>query len=333
MSVLDRRSPTTNARSTRARPYVVGFLLPPEFVLLSYAAALEPLRAANTLSGKTLYVWKRISVGGDPVTALTGGTFGADYAVGDDFLPDLVLVCCPSDSTRFRDEAIFAWLRQVERKGVAVGGISGGVFILARAGLLEGYRSAVAWPRISAFREEFPDHPVTESLFVFDGNRITCGGGLSSSDMMHALIKAHHGHELADAVSEWFLQTQIRSDHDPQRMSLRYRLGVSNGTVIKAISHMERSLEQPLSVSELAKLSGASVRQLQRLFKAHMDASIATVYRDLRLIRAQKLLLQTTNSITEIGISAGFTSLAHFSHAFRTKFGHPPSAERTPRSD
>ena len=44
----------------------VGFLLVPRFALMSYAAAVEPLRAANLISGKPLYRWWHAAPGGKP---------------------------------------------------------------------------------------------------------------------------------------------------------------------------------------------------------------------------------------------------------------------------
>ena len=51
-----------------------------------------------------------------------------------------------------------------------------------------------------AFEESFPDAKLTRSLFVIDGDRITCSGGVAGLDMMMALITRDHGHGLAAAV-------------------------------------------------------------------------------------------------------------------------------------
>jgi len=309
------------------RPFRVGFFLPPDFILMSFAAAIEPLRAANNVSEKPLYEWKFVTIGGRPAEAL-GGQFQADAAVGDDITVDLLVVCSPSDWTTFRDDKTFAWLRQIARKGVMIASVSAAVFVLARAGLLKGRKCAVHWNYDTAFLEEFPDHSVSRSIFVFDGNRVTCGGGLSALDMMHSMIKAQHGHELATTVSEWFLHTRVRREEEPQRMSLQYRTGISNRSVLEALSQMESHLEEPLSVEYLAARCGKSVRQLERLFRAHVGTSIVAVYRGLRLDRSKHLLQQTSLSITEIAMSAGFSTVAHFSDAYRVRFGYPPSRER-----
>src|SRR6185369_16793083 len=105
-------------------PQTVGFLLVPGFALMSYAAAVEPLRAANLISGQPLYRCWNAAPGGNPAT--------------------------------FDDKSVFAWLRRLARKGVAVGGISGGPYILAKAGLLDERRATLHWEHLPAFREAFP---------------------------------------------------------------------------------------------------------------------------------------------------------------------------------
>ena len=57
------------AEATRS----VGFLLVPGFALMSYTAAVEPLRAANLISGRTLYRWWHAAPGGKPVAGLERG--------------------------------------------------------------------------------------------------------------------------------------------------------------------------------------------------------------------------------------------------------------------
>jgi transcriptional regulator GlxA family with amidase domain len=307
---------------------VVGFFLPSPFILMSYAAIVEPLRAANTLSDELLYEWRFISADGHPADALGGGRFDADGGIDDELAVDFLVVCCPEDWTAYREPRVFAWLRRIVRKGVVVAGVSGGVWTLARAGLMKGRVCAVHWNHVAAFKEEFPDHRVTRSLFATDGNFVTCGGGVSSIDMIHAMILEHHGRDLANRVSEWFLHNHIRVDHDPQRMSLQYRTGVSNRVVLKAMDWMEHHLAEPVPVAEIAAYVGVSTRQLQRVFKDHVGISAAGFHRELRLDRARTLLQQTAAKITEIALGTGFSALAQFSTAYRARYGHPPSKER-----
>ncbi|MDB5566281.1 MAG: transcriptional regulator, AraC family with amidase-like domain [Tardiphaga sp.] len=53
-------------------PHRVGFLLIDEFAQMSFASAIEPLRAANILAGKLLYPWLHISTGAKATLASNG---------------------------------------------------------------------------------------------------------------------------------------------------------------------------------------------------------------------------------------------------------------------
>src|SRR6476619_7545173 len=127
-------------KQVQASTQSVGFLLVPGFALMSYAAAVEPLRAANLISGKPLYRWWHAAPGGKPVMASNGLAIIPDAGTGSDRDADMLFVCAGGNPATFNDKHVFAWLRKLARRGVTIGGISGGPYLLARAGLLAGRR-------------------------------------------------------------------------------------------------------------------------------------------------------------------------------------------------
>ena len=308
------------------RPTTIGFFLVPGFALMSYAAAVEPLRAANQLSGEALYRWWHRAPGTGPVAASNGVAVIPDFATDADV--DIVFVCAGGNPALFDDKAVAAWLRRLARRGVVIGGISGGPYVLAKAGLLHQRRATLHWEHIAAFREAFPDIEVVPSLFEIDGNRITCSGGISALDMMVALVARDHGHQLAAAVGDWFLHTHVREGMGPQRMDLRFRLGISDEKLLRVLRAMEAKLETPLTRDALAGLVGVSLRQLERLFRRHLDRSIHQHYRTLRLERARQLLRQTSLPVLAVALATGFASASQFSRAFAGAFGAAPSRSR-----
>jgi transcriptional regulator GlxA family with amidase domain len=320
--------PGSDAADARAGPQVVGVLLLPDFSLLSYACAIEPLRAANRLSGRTLYAWRHISVDGAPVAASNGVEIRPDHGLDDAPPLHLLLVCAGGNPALFRDKRVLSRLRGLARRGVRLGGVSGGPYPLARAGLLDGRRATIHWEHFPAFVEDFPDVHATRSLFVIDGDRLTCSGGAAALDMMHALIEQEHGHELAAAVSDWFLQTQVRSGSGPQRMTLRERFDVSNPRLLRALEYMEAHLQEPASRTRLARQAGVSVRQLERLFADQLGSTIRAHYLRTRLDRARILLRQTTLPVIAVAAETGFATPSHFSRAYRSAFGRSPRQER-----
>jgi len=126
----------------------VGFLLVPGFALMSYAAAIEPLRAANLLSGRELYRWWHAAPGGKPVAASNGVAIIPDCGTNTEREADLVFVCAGGNPATFADKSTFAWLRRLARKGVTIGGISGGPYVLAKAGLLDERRATLCLPEL-----------------------------------------------------------------------------------------------------------------------------------------------------------------------------------------
>jgi transcriptional regulator GlxA family with amidase domain len=309
-------------------PRTVGFLLVPGFALMSYAAAIEPLRAANHLAGRNLYRWWHASPDGKPVAASNGVAVIPDFGAGDDREVDILFVCAGGNPATFDDARTFGWLRRLARRGVTIGGISGGPYILAKAGLLDGHRATLHWEHLPAFREAFAQVAVVPSLFEIDGSRITCSGGISALDMMVALIERDHGRRLAAAVGDWFLHTHIREGMGPQRMDLRVRFGVADEKLLGVLRAMETSLETPLTRAALARQAGISLRQLERLFRRHIGHGIHRHYRWLRLARARQLLRETALSVLDVALATGFASSSQFARAYKRAFGEPPSRTR-----
>jgi transcriptional regulator GlxA family with amidase domain len=240
----------------------------------------------------------------------------------------MVFVCAGGNPAIFDDKAVFAWLRRLAREGVTIGGISGGPYVLAKAGLLDERRATLHWEHMPAFREAFPDITVVPSLFEIDGNRITCSGGISALDMMVTLIERDHGRLLAASVGDWFLHTHIREGFGPQRMDLRYRLGIADEKLLSVLGAMETSIETPQPREALARSVGISLRQLERLFHRHIGHGIQAHYRWLRLERARQLLRETTLPVLDVALATGFASASQFARAYGKAFREPPSRTR-----
>ncbi len=84
-------------------------------------------------------------------------------------------------------------------------------------------------------------------------------------------------------------------------------------------------------VEELASRVGMGGRQLRRLFERHLGASPAEIARARRTHFARNLIDQTNLPMTEVALSAGFTSIRQFNHTVRATFGSSPTALRRRR--
>lgn len=315
-----------HGRSTRSLR--VGILLIPPFALLPYASAVEPMRAANDLTGKKLFDWVHVAPRDNQARASNGVVIPTEHTVADTLALDFLLVCAGTGIERFRDRRTLAWIRSVARSGIPICGISDGVHILARAGVLDGYRVTTHWDSAAGFQIEYPDIQVTTEVYVIDRNRVTCSGGITPIDMMHELIKRLHGPRLAAEISDWFQHATVRPGNEATRMHIKDRTGAYDGRVIAAIEYLENNLEDRVSVASVAAVAGVSSRQLERLFVRNVGFSVASYCMMARLRRARELLSQTSMSVLEIALATGFTSASHFSRSYKRLFGTSPAGDR-----
>jgi AraC family transcriptional regulator, glycine betaine-responsive activator len=219
-------------------------------------------------------------------------------------------------------------LRRLADRRVPLGALCTGGYALARAGLLDNFRATIHWENLSALREEFPRVRISDQLFTIDRDRYTCSGGTAPLDLMLNLIQLKLGPRISQLVSEQFIVDRVRKDTDRQYVPLRAQIGVSHRGLIRVAQLMEENIEKPLSLEKIAKATGLSRRQIERLFKRDLKCVPKRYYLEIRLRRARELLLQTAMPIMDITAACGFQSPPHFSKCYRHQFGHPPSAER-----
>ncbi|MFK8081618.1 MAG: GlxA family transcriptional regulator [Granulosicoccus sp.] len=314
--------------SAQTPAFRVGFVLLDGFALMSYASAMEPLRAANLIAGRTIYDIRHMPVVGARSSSSSGAIVGANTYLGENVDFDLVLVVAGSGPQPDQVRRLEHWLRLLASRNVLLGGVSAGPLILARAGVMEGRRMTVHWDHADVLVSVSPNLIVERSLFVRDRGRLTCAGGTAAMDMMHALIAEQHGGRFAQSVSDWFLHTDVRAGENPQVAGLAERYGVSDIGVLRALKVMENHMSDPLTLAQISDIVGVSVRQINRLFRQHLAASTQEFYARLRLEKAQSLLRGSLLSITDIAQATGFANGAHFSRQFSREFGESPSRYR-----
>jgi AraC family transcriptional regulator, glycine betaine-responsive activator len=196
------RSASPVHQTAPSRPYRVGYFLTPNFTMMAFTSAIEPLRLANQVMERQLYSWRLYSVDGQPVRASNGVEVRVDepYTQARDLS---AAILCAGNGVQALDhrDAITA-LRRLSSFGTALGAVCTGTYVLAKGGLLNGYQSTIHWENQAALMAEFPDLDVTSELFEIDRNRFTCAGGTAAADMMLSIIGRDHGPALATAVTD-----------------------------------------------------------------------------------------------------------------------------------
>ena len=328
-SLVSKTSPQDSTNHAQgAPPECIGFFLVPEFSMLSMAATVEPLRMANRLSGETLFKWDMYSADDQEVKASNAMAFQPTRPLADHEHLDTLIVVAGIGAHLYDNPEVKTWLKRLADRGCNIGATSTGSLLLARFGLLKNSTCTIHWENLESFREEFPFLTITEALYEIDNRRFTCSGGLAGLDMMLSLISQRHSEALAHAVAEQCIHPQIRPAHDSQRMSLQSKFRINNPRLIKAIQVMRSHLSEQHTCAEIASAANLSTRQLERLFKEHLNTTPNRFYLDMRLDKARFLLVQSSLPIIEIASICGFGSTSYFAKCYREKFGHLPREER-----
>ena len=315
-----------NANVKSPRRFV--FVLMENFTLLSFSSALDALRIANRMSGKTLYEWTFIGENEEVVSCSAGTQFKLDNSLIELHRDDTVLLCGGTSIQEATTKKLIGWLRREARRGLTIGGLCTAAYPMAKAGLLDEKKATIHWENQDSFAEEFLEVELTKTVFVCDGNRYTTAGGTSSIDLLLKIIADEHGEELANAVADQMIYSSIRTDQDTQRLSVPTRIGVRHPKLSRVIQMMEINIEEPISPSILAKDVGMSTRQLERLFRRYLDRSPKRYYMELRLQKARNLLMQTDMSVINVALACGFASPSHFSKCYRAHYDTTPYRER-----
>lgn len=331
-------------------------LVLPGFSALALGAALSTLQAAADLLDQPYLLGPSVlSLGGGPVAGCAGlrvqtealrvdKPWGVVVVVGQDAHVD------SGFDGAVRNEAeqshVGAALRELARNGSALCASGSAVSLLARAGLLDGRRAACPWSSADALQSEFPAVIWTTQLWA--GSAAVPGAtssGTSSAESAAEILTATSGAALMDALIAWLTRRhgdQVLHDLAPllglergraasEAQPRPGRLGqTASPTLREALALMEANLGEPLPTEEVARLCGVSRRQLERLFKRHLDTLPSRHYLELRLQRARRLLLQSGQSILQVGLTCGFSSGPHFSNAYKARFGRTPRDERAP---
>lgn len=311
-----------------AGPLSLDLLVLPETSLLSLAAVMEPMRGANRVTGRELFRWRLLS----PDGRMPESSSGMPIAISGVFDPatraDAAIVFSSFNVDLHGTRAVLAFLRGLGRRGLPLGGVEAGAWLLARAGLLDGRRATTHWEDLEAFALAHHRIDVRPDRFVVDGPRFTTAGAAPALDMMLHLIRARHGRRVALDTASLFVYEEGRAAEAPQPHVALGGLGGREPRLRRAVALMEAHLADPVPAPEIARRVGCSVRRLEELFRARLNMPPYAYYLTLRLGAGRRLMQETALSVAEVADAAGFGSASAFARAFRRHYGESPTAAR-----
>jgi AraC-like DNA-binding protein len=188
-------------------------------------------------------------------------------------------------------------------------------------------------PKVEAFAIMLPRTSDAAMLALFkDGVARPWNGRTGLSRVLHGMVNESFcemrrlsissGRKLSAAI------TTMAWDALREQIEMPPVIGYCDQRLIRLKAYIESQLADPeLSVERIAHACNISVRGLYRLFAEDPTGSVSRYLWWRRLIRCAEALRdpsQGHRTITDIGLSYGFSSTSHFSRLFRDQFGVPP---------
>lgn len=318
------------------RDIPVFVVVPPRVLLLDVAGPMEVLRKANleqaAVHFSISYVGPSPTVGSSVGIALAGITPLPDH------LPDGAMVVVsgsadtplgppPDGETDAADEAaIVDWLRRAVRPGIRLVSICSGALLAARAGLLDGHACTTHHAGMADLARLAPAARVLENrLYVEDGERLTSAGITAGVDLMLHIVAEAAGPATALEVARYLVVYLRRGGADPQLSPWLEGRNHIHPAIHRAQDAVAADPARDWPVETLARIAGASPRNLSRLFNAHTGLTVTDYVNRMRIALARELLTGSTLDMERVAERAGFGSTRQFRRAWNRLHDTPPS--------
>ena len=225
--------------------------------------------------------------------------------------------------------ALLAEVRRVGALARRVGSVCTGSFVLAAAGLLDGCRATSHWASCDALAQMFPAvkverHPV----YTRDGRMYTSAGATAGMDLALALVREDHGARLAREVARWLVLFLHRAADQPQLSAQLRAQCAEREPFFELRSYVADHLAADLRVPVLAARVGMSPRNFARAFALEMGVTPGAYVDQVRLEAARRMLEESSATLEQIAVAAGFGSVESLRRAFTRATGSSPSAHR-----
>lgn len=323
--------PLSKLTMTQIKTMKIGFLIFPGFPMACLTSMIEPLRAANEIAAEQAFSWTLVSEHGGRVMSSAQVGFEADSVLSADLVLDVLFVLS-SPTARFNNERSGTGaLRSLGRHGVILGGVSGGVFPLVRAGVMDAQPVSVHWCYEAAFKAEFPDVKAMGDVIVTTANRYTVSGAAAAFDLALRLIQDQLRADVAHEVACWFQHPLMRGEGVQQRVPTAQMPDTGAhlpDLVARCVEIFAAHLESPASVAEVAEKTGVSPRQVERAFKKATGQSPSHYFRAMRMQAARQLVMYSKTRIADIAAAVGYSSVIPLVTHYRAEFGYSPREHR-----
>lgn len=110
-------------------------------------------------------------------------------------------------------------------------------------------------------------------------------------------------------------------------------LSYNSRRVEHVMEHLNKYFGKTITLPEVAKVASMSQTAFSRFFKNRTGSTFVDTLNDIRLGHASRMLIETTNSITEIAFQCGFNNISNFNRIFKKRKNCTPKEFRDTYTD
>ena len=240
---------------------------------------------------------------------------------------DLIAIPAYESGSEIHPE-ILRVVREAEARGAWVLSVCSGAFVLGEAGILNGRRSTTHWMYTDDLAAAFPETDVDPDVLFVDDDKVVTGAGTAAGiDAALHIVRKELGAAAANIVAKRMVVPPQRDGGQSQFIQSPVVECQSDSFAV-VTEWMLQNLDQPLTVDQLARQSLMSPRTFARRFRAELGTTPTAWLNRQRLLRAQQLLEETTQSLEMIAADTGFGGAAVMRHHFIKVLQTTPTAYR-----
>jgi transcriptional regulator GlxA family with amidase domain len=219
-------------------------------------------------------------------------------------------------------------LRRTVDRGARVLSVCTGAFVLGAAGLLDDRRCTTHWAHAEELAQRYPRAKVDPSvLYVDDDPVITSAGTAAGIDACLYLVRKEQGSKVANAIARRMVVPPHRDGGQAQFVE-RPVAGPATDSLADMLNWMERHLDRPVTIDDLADRASMSARTFARRFVAETGTTPQRWLTSQRILLAQELLEETDATIDAVAERSGFGNATALRHHFRIWRSTTPQAYR-----
>ncbi|TQJ06460.1 helix-turn-helix domain-containing protein [Kribbella jejuensis] len=272
--------------------------------------------------------WYDVRLCGDGPTQVGPFAVNPSHTLDHLSAADTVLVPALADPDQPPPPELVDAVRSAHSSGARIASLCTGAFVLGAAGLLDGRRATTHWAHTADLQAAYPEADVDpDVLYTDNGTVLTAAGKAAAVDLCLHLVHLDHGATIANTVARRLVVPPHRTGGQAQFVSTPVQVS-GDHSLTELLAWAQERLDQPLTVTDLARHANTSPRHLGRQFRSITGQTPLQWLLTQRVRRAQQLLESTDDGIEKVAAATGLGTATTLRRHFQRVVGVPPNAYR-----